>query len=224
MACGALRVLAVEDEPLLGMELEEVVTLAGHKVIGCATSSASAIAFAEVRSPQFAFVDLRLLDGETGLGISQQLSERGVAVVFTTAEADQVSNKEHALGVMPKPYQMETIAAVLNYAAQILEGTAPDPEAPAGFRKLNFRGAAFARKIKKGRREGLVRWRRCTPYRSRTLDRKAVVVDDRGVTDVERLRAALPGAATRRRPFFNAFDLLALNSDDLRQCPGAAAS
>ena len=61
MVCDALRVLIVEDEPLLGRELEEVVTLAGHEVIGCATSGTSAIAFAEVRSPQLAFVDLRLL-------------------------------------------------------------------------------------------------------------------------------------------------------------------
>ena len=136
MACDALRVLIVEDEPLLAMELEEVVTLAGHEVIGCAASSTSAIALAEVRSPQLAFVDLTLRDGERGLEISQQLSRSGVAVVFTTAQADQVSDQEHALGVMPKPYLTETVAAVLNYAAQTREGTTPEPETPVGFRKL----------------------------------------------------------------------------------------
>ena len=57
-----------------------------------------------------------------------------MAVVFTTAQADQVSDEKHALGVMPKPYLTETIAAVLNYAAQILEGT--EPETPVGFHKL----------------------------------------------------------------------------------------
>jgi hypothetical protein len=31
MACSALRVLIVEDEPLLGMELEEVVNLGGSR-------------------------------------------------------------------------------------------------------------------------------------------------------------------------------------------------
>ena len=136
MACGALRVLIVEDEPLLGMELEDVVTLAGHEVIGCATSSTSAVGFAEVRAPQLAFVDLRLGDGPTGREVSRQLSERGVAVVFTTAQVDLVNDEEHALGVMPKPYLTETVEAVLNYAAQILEGTSPEPEVPLGFRKL----------------------------------------------------------------------------------------
>jgi AmiR/NasT family two-component response regulator len=60
MADGALRVLIVEDEPLLGMELEENVVSAGHEVVGWATGRVSAMALAEVRSPEFAFVDLRL--------------------------------------------------------------------------------------------------------------------------------------------------------------------
>ena len=137
MAKGALRVLIVEDEPVIGIELEEAVALAGHEVIGWATGSASAIALGEARSPDLAFVDLRLRDGETGLEISRRLSERGVTVVITTAQADQVRNREHALGVLPKPYLTETVAEVLNYAAQILEGTAAsEPEAPVGFRKL----------------------------------------------------------------------------------------
>jgi len=80
-----------------GMELEDAVTEAGHEVIGWATGHSSAIALAEVRSPEIAFVDLRLRDGDTGHGISQQLAERGVIVVLTTAQADQLVDVEHCL-------------------------------------------------------------------------------------------------------------------------------
>jgi two-component system, response regulator PdtaR len=69
MARGALRVLIVEDEP------EETVVPAGHEVIGWATSQASAIALGEARSTDFAFVDLHLRDGETGLEISRRFNE-----------------------------------------------------------------------------------------------------------------------------------------------------
>lgn len=131
-----MRVLIVEDEPVIGMELEEVITIAGHEVIGWATGRTSAIALGEARSPDFAFVDLRLRDGETGLEIARQLSERGVRVVITTAQDDQVGPDTHALGVLRKPYLTETVAAILNYATQILEDTASEPETPAGFRKL----------------------------------------------------------------------------------------
>lgn len=131
-----MRVLIVEDEPVIGMELEDTVTLAGHEVIGCAAGHASAIALAEARSPELAFVDFRLRDGDTGLGISQQLVERGVVVVIATAQADQVSGAQRALGVISKPYLPDTIVAVLNYVAQKLEGTAPELKPPYGLRPL----------------------------------------------------------------------------------------
>jgi DNA-binding response OmpR family regulator len=131
MPRGTLRVLIVEDEPLLGMELEDAVVLAGHEVIGWATGLESAIALAEARSPDFAFVDLRLRDGETGLEISRRLSELGVAVVITTAQGDHVDDPEHALGTVPKPYSPEIIHAVLRHAAEKLEASdAEAPEAP----------------------------------------------------------------------------------------------
>jgi DNA-binding response OmpR family regulator len=132
-----MRVLIVEDEPVIGMELEDTVTLAGHEVIGWATGYASAIALAEARSPELAFVDLRLRDGDTGFGISRQLAERGVTVVLTTAQADQLVDVEHLLGVMPKPYLTETVLAVLNYAARKQEGTASGPVRPAGLQRLS---------------------------------------------------------------------------------------
>ena len=67
MARDALCVLIVEDEPVIGMELEDAVTEAGHEVIGWATGHAGAMALAEARSPDLAFIDLKLHDGDTGL-------------------------------------------------------------------------------------------------------------------------------------------------------------
>jgi DNA-binding response OmpR family regulator len=62
-----MRVLIVEDEPVIGMDLEDAGTAAGHQVIGWATGHSSAMALAEARSPELAFVDLRLRDGDTGV-------------------------------------------------------------------------------------------------------------------------------------------------------------
>src|SRR5690348_8900753 len=120
MARDALCVLIVEDEPVIGMELEDAVTEAGHEVIGWATGHADAIALAEARSPDLAFIDLKLRDGDTGLGISQQLAERGVLVVLTTANSSDVGDLAHVLDIVSKPYSAETIHAVLRYAAEKL--------------------------------------------------------------------------------------------------------
>jgi bifunctional non-homologous end joining protein LigD len=57
------------------------------------------------------------------------------------------------------------------------------------------------------------------PVTSATLDGKGVVVDDRGLTDFDRLRTAVAGRGGSRAPFLYAFDLLALDGDDLRRHP-----
>jgi two-component system, response regulator PdtaR len=130
MPHGKLRVLIVEDEPLIGMELEDAVTTAGHEIIGWATSHASAIAISEARSPDLAFIDLKLRDGDTGVGISQQLAKRGVVVVLTTANSSDVGDLEHVLGIVSKPYSAETIHAVLRHAVEKLEAVMRDRPSP----------------------------------------------------------------------------------------------
>ena len=119
-----MRVLIVEDEPLLEMVLEDTVVSAGHEVIGWATNCANALALGDARSPEIAFVDLRLWDGDTGLELSHRLSERGIAVVVTTAfSSDHVGELDHALSVVPKPYTAETIQAALRHAGERLESS-----------------------------------------------------------------------------------------------------
>jgi bifunctional non-homologous end joining protein LigD len=54
---------------------------------------------------------------------------------------------------------------------------------------------------------------------SATIDGEGVVVDDRGVTDFDRLRSALAGRGGSRAPFLFAFDLLAIDGEDLRRQP-----
>src|SRR5690242_14248068 len=57
------------------------------------------------------------------------------------------------------------------------------------------------------------------PVTSATLDGEGVVVDDRGVTDFDRLRTALAGRGGSRAVFLYGFDLIALDGEDLRRHP-----
>jgi response regulator of citrate/malate metabolism len=109
------------------MELEEAVVLAGHQVIGWATTFDSAMALVEARPADLAFVNSRLRDGDTGVELSRRLSERGIAVVITTADPDHVGQLEHILSVTPKPFVTETVQQVLHYAAQKLESGDAEP-------------------------------------------------------------------------------------------------
>jgi bifunctional non-homologous end joining protein LigD len=57
------------------------------------------------------------------------------------------------------------------------------------------------------------------PVTSATIDGEGVVVDERGVTDFERLRAALAERGGSRATFLYGFDLLVLDGEDVRRHP-----
>ena len=130
-----LRVMIVEDQAILAMELEIVLGEAGCDVVGCAMESAGAFAIAERERPVLALVDVNLLDGLTGPQIAQRLvTEYGAAVVFLTANPEQIPEGfAGALGAVCKPFDEKTIRAVVAFARRfIIDRTVGEP--PRKFR------------------------------------------------------------------------------------------
>ena len=118
-----LRVLIVEDQGLLAMELELVLTESGCEVVGCATDRAAALDLAERERPDFALVDINLLDGRTGPGIAEALvREFGCTVIFLTANPEQIPDGfAGALGAVSKPFDEATIQTVVAFARQFIQ-------------------------------------------------------------------------------------------------------
>lgn len=130
-----LRVMIVEDQAILAMELELVLADAGCEVVGCAMDTHSAFEIAEREWPLLALVDVNLLDGLTGPQIAQRLvTDFGTAVVFLTANPEQIPEGfAGALGAVSKPFDEQTIRSVVSFARQfILHRTISDP--PRRFR------------------------------------------------------------------------------------------
>ncbi len=112
------------------MELELVLGESGCDVVGCAMDSAGAVAIAEREKPDLALVDINLLDGLTGPKVARKLvSEHGTVVVFLTANPEQIPDGfAGALGAVSKPFDEQTIQAVVQFARQfILHRTVADP-------------------------------------------------------------------------------------------------
>ncbi|MEJ5978062.1 response regulator [Novosphingobium sp. PS1R-30] len=110
------NVLIVEDEFLVALQLEDILTDAGHKVVGIVPDQASAHALDEW--PEVALVDLNLRDGPSGLTIAQQLAERyGTVIVYVTANPAQIGTPAPtALGVVQKPFSHHAILAAVSMA------------------------------------------------------------------------------------------------------------
>ncbi len=118
-----MKVMIVEDEMLLAMELESEVEMAGHEVTGLAMSSVQARkAIATVR-PDFAFVDIHLQDGPTGIDVGRELARIGVPYVFVSGNIKKIPDDfAGALGAIEKPYTVNGMKNALTYISAIVAG------------------------------------------------------------------------------------------------------
>ncbi len=129
-----LRILIVEDEFLIALELESLLQDAGHDVVGIAASSHEAIALGQQLAPDLAFVDIHLADGLTGIDVARSLSDQHhVTVLFMTANAKRIPEDfAGARGVIAKPYTERGVREALAYV------TAEQEQEAGGTDRMTF--------------------------------------------------------------------------------------
>ncbi|AUC12106.1 response regulator [Agrobacterium pusense] len=126
-----MKILIVEDEALLAMELESEVEEAGHEIVGVAAESKQALSLIEKSSPQFAFVDIQLLDGPTGIDVGRHLASRSIPYVFVSGNLKRIPEDfAGALGAIEKPYTMNGLQNALEFINTIVNGEHQSVTAP----------------------------------------------------------------------------------------------
>lgn len=120
-------VLIVEDEFLVALELTELLTEAGHEVVGVIADRTSIQSIGE--RPQVALVDINLRDGASGPQIAEHLSHRyGTRIVYVTASHSQIGvPPPTAVGLVRKPFSETAILSAVAYAANDPETESPPP-------------------------------------------------------------------------------------------------
>ncbi len=131
---GPLRVLIVEDEPMLALQLEDEILEAGHAVVGCAMTSREALDLAHDTHPDLIFMDVQLADGPTGIEAGRSLARDKYLVVFLTGSAHELpDDMAGTAGVIDKPYTSVGLRAALFFVHRAL-GTGVLPPPPASLR------------------------------------------------------------------------------------------
>ena len=112
------RILIIEDEALVAMELRFVLEDLGHEVVGTAADAKSARALAAETDIDLALVDIHLSDGPTGVALGRELGQdHGVTVLFMTANPGMVRDGvAGTVGGLSKPSDERAVQTSVDYA------------------------------------------------------------------------------------------------------------
>lgn len=126
------RILVIEDEALVAMELRFVLEDLGHEVVATAADAASARAVAAETEVDLALVDIHLSDGPTGIELGRDLAqEMGVTVLYMTANPGMVrQGVAGTIGVLSKPTDERGVRTAVDYALRRRQGRSVDYAPP----------------------------------------------------------------------------------------------
>ena len=118
---GSPCILLVEDDFLVGMEMEAGLEAAGYEVAGIAATAEEAVDLAASRRPALVVMDIRLASERDGIDAALEIFRTlGIRSLFASAHVDsQVRARAEAarpLGWVAKPYRVETLLAAVGQA------------------------------------------------------------------------------------------------------------
>ncbi|MFY7961394.1 MAG: response regulator [Elsteraceae bacterium] len=113
------RVLIVEDEPVIALNLSDIVRRAGHTVVGVASTRDAAVAMAKETRPGLVLCDIQLRDRSSGLDAARDILETfSVPIVFITAFPERLltgASHEPAF-LVTKPFTADTVLVTISQA------------------------------------------------------------------------------------------------------------
>ena len=116
-----IRVLIVEDEAIIAMDLAQRLEDYGYEVTGIAASSEQAIELFEVTAPDLVMMDVVIGGGRDGIETAALLhARRDVPVIYLTAFRDEASlcraRDSAPYGYLLKPFRPDDVRAAIEVA------------------------------------------------------------------------------------------------------------
>ena len=115
----ATEVLIIEDEPLIAMDIEEMVESLGHRVVGTARTHKEATALFSKTQPKMVLADIQLADGSSGIdAVNEILANTSVPVIFITAFPERLLTGERPepAFLVTKPFNPDMVKALISQA------------------------------------------------------------------------------------------------------------
>lgn len=115
---SSLKILIIEDEAIVALDIKRILTNLGHNVISCVSNYESAIKTIKQNPPQLIFSDINLGKGKDGIETIEEIQKNDlIPVIYLTAYSDEETInravRTNPLGYILKPFRKEDIKSTL---------------------------------------------------------------------------------------------------------------
>ena len=110
------RVLIIEDEPVIAMDIAGIVESLGHEVVGVAGRHSEAVELANKHRPGLVLADVQLQDGDSGIVAVQEIMQSMEApVIFVTGFPERLltGDRVEPAFIVTKPFDPETLKVAI---------------------------------------------------------------------------------------------------------------
>ncbi|MEJ2148102.1 MAG: response regulator [Chloroflexota bacterium] len=121
-----MRVLIVEDEAIIALDLKYRLRRLGYEVVGCTDTGEDAIRYARAMQPDLVLMDIQLKGPIDGIQAACQIHENiDIPVIFTSAQNDLATEMQIAkarplfsMGFLSKPFADHTLQEIMGAMAR----------------------------------------------------------------------------------------------------------
>lgn len=114
------KVMVIEDETIIAMDLKGIVQAMGHDVTGIARTHKAAVELAHKKRPDLILADIQLADGSSGVeAVNELLADMGdIPVIFITAFPERLltGDRPEPAFLISKPYSEEQVRSAVSQA------------------------------------------------------------------------------------------------------------
>lgn len=116
---ASVRVLVIEDEAIIALDVADIVRNAGHEVVGIAATEKAAVELAKKHSPHLVLADIQLRGADSGIAaVNEIMKSMTVPVIFVTGFPERLltGKRVEPAFVISKPFDPDLLRAAIAQA------------------------------------------------------------------------------------------------------------
>jgi two-component system, sensor histidine kinase and response regulator len=115
------RIVVVEDEPVIALDIQRRLTRLGYKVVAIAENAKTALEHVAQLQPDLILMDIRLRGESSGIEAAAQIQEQfHLPVIFLTAHTDEITLEQakatRPFGYVIKPFETHDLSIAIELA------------------------------------------------------------------------------------------------------------